>query len=109
MSLSSALSVMDRLVPISDFNKGHATKAFERAEDGKPIFVMKRNVPTAVILSYHEYKGLIEELEDSSDFRLAAERIESDDNTANLSRSEALHAMQLNESDIEAAEQLEIS
>ncbi len=52
--------VMDSLVPISLFNKGQATKIFNRLKDTKELFVLKNNKPSAVILSPEEYARLTE-------------------------------------------------
>ena len=38
-------NVMDCLVPISLFNKGQATKIFNRLKETKELFVFKNNQP----------------------------------------------------------------
>ena len=53
-------NVMDCLVPISLFNKGQATKIFNRLKETKELFVLKNNQPSAVILSPEEYTRLTE-------------------------------------------------
>ena len=53
-------NVMDCLVPISLFNKGQATKIFNRLKETKELFVLKNNQPSAVILSPEEYIRLTE-------------------------------------------------
>ena len=53
-------NIMDCLVPISLFNKGQATKIFNRLRETKELFVLKNNQPSAVILSPEEYTRLTE-------------------------------------------------
>ena len=109
IATTKTLDLMSRMVAISDFNKGKATQAFDTARDGEPVFVMKRNVPTAVILSFDEYYRMVEELEDADDYQQAVQRIASNPDDVTLSRDEALKAMGLDENTVRHAEPLEIS
>lgn len=46
------------LVPITQFNKGKASRLFTRAQKGETLIVIKNNSPVAVILSPEEYELL---------------------------------------------------
>ena len=46
------------LVPITQFNKGKASRLFTRAQKGETLIVIKNNTPVAVILSPEEYEIL---------------------------------------------------
>jgi prevent-host-death family protein len=112
MSVANAIEVLDRVVPISDFNKGKAGKAFARAEKGEPIFVVKRNVPTAVILSFDEYRKMQEELEDAQDYRMAVERINSNDSRMTYTTQQVMEQVGVTQNDLDALrkeDELEIS
>lgn len=56
----SATGVLDSLVPISQFNKGHASRIFDRLKDKKQMVVLKNNEPAAILLSPEEYVRLSE-------------------------------------------------
>ena len=62
MALPAA--TFDNIVSISDFSRGGASKAFEKAQGSVPVIVMKNNRPTAVITSPAEYAYLSETEED---------------------------------------------
>lgn len=50
--------VLNSLVPITQFNKGQASRIFDRLRTERHLIVLKNNVPTAVILSPEEYERL---------------------------------------------------
>lgn len=56
----SATGVLDSLVSISQFNKGHASRIFDRLKDKKQMVVLKNNEPAAILLSPEEYVRLSE-------------------------------------------------
>jgi prevent-host-death family protein len=70
--------MIDRLVPISLFNKGQSAKIFERVKTEHELIVMKNNMPVVAILSLDEYKRLREADEDLYFLRLADERMQGD-------------------------------
>ena len=47
--------VLERLVPITQFNKGKASQLFSRVQTGNPLIVMKNNSPIAVVISPEDY------------------------------------------------------
>lgn len=71
-------SVLDRLVPASEFTHGGASKAFSKVQVGEPVIVMRRSVPAYVIITpdeYREYEALRERREDEADLALAERRL----------------------------------
>ncbi len=51
-------SLYKHLVPITQFNKGKASRLFTRAQKGETLIVIKNNSAVAVILSPEEYELL---------------------------------------------------
>ena len=58
--------LIDRLVPISEFNKGQASKIFERLQTDRSLVIIKNNVPVGVLLSIEEYQELTTKIEQSN-------------------------------------------
>ena len=59
-----AHDTLNSLVSITQFNKGQASRIFDRLRSEKQLIVLKNNVPSAVILSPEEYIRLSELAED---------------------------------------------
>lgn len=56
MNLSFA-DFTDRLIPISEFSQGKASKIFaDVAKNNNEYIILKNNQPTAVVISIQEYK-----------------------------------------------------
>ena len=51
--------LIDRLVPISELNKGQASKIFERLQTDRNLVIIKNNAPVGGLLSVEEYGELI--------------------------------------------------
>ncbi len=58
--MATAVNVLQRLIPISQFNKGQASKIFDRLRAEKELIVLKNNQASAVILAPEEYSRLTE-------------------------------------------------
>ena len=66
----TASSVLDYIVPASDLNHGKAAQIISRVQVGSPVIIVKRSVPTAVVITpeeYREYERLREAREDAAD------------------------------------------
>lgn len=99
---------LSQLVPITQFNRGQATKIFDRAKAEGQIVVLKNNAPEAVILSMKEFTRMSEIIEDYNLLMLAQQRL-ANDNIKNAIPMEAVMAeLGITKSDIDAAEDLEI-
>lgn len=63
-SMAYAASILNSLVPITQFNRGQASRIFDRLHTESQLVVLKNNQPAAVILSPEEYARLSEIEED---------------------------------------------
>ena len=78
-------NLLQSLVPISQFNKGQASKIFDRLRSEKELVVLKNNQPSAIILSPEEYLRLTEIEEDYLLLLEANKRIEDNGDKATVS------------------------
>lgn len=106
--MSTAYDTLNSLVSVTQFNKGQASKIFDRLSAEKQIIVLKNNVPSAVILSPDEYIRLSEIEENYELITEAKSRLDKNKGKKALSESEVMHSLGISESDIENAEDLEI-
>lgn len=106
--MSIAYETLNSLVSITQFNKGQASKIFDRLSSEKQLIVLKNNVPSAVIISPDEYIRLSEIAEDYFLLTEAQERLKNNAEKKNLSFEEVMNDYGLTEEDIENAEDLEI-
>ncbi len=97
-----ALKVLDNIVPISDFNRGKSTQAFNKATDGNPVFVMKRNVPDHVIVTVDDFRRGEEAKEDLQLLMMALERTKSFDPGESIGRAELLDELSITEDELAA-------
>lgn len=101
-------SVMDRLVPISLFNKGQATKIFNRLRETKELFVLKNNQPSAVILSPEEYTRLTDIEENYMLLLQATSRLEANGNKSGIPMESVMEELGISEDELEGLEDIEI-
>lgn len=106
--MSIAYETLNSLVSITQFNKGQASKIFDRLSSEKQLIVLKNNVPSAVIISPDEYIRLSEIAEDYFLLTEAQERLKNNKGKKNVSFEEVMQNYGLTEEDIENAEDLEI-
>lgn len=99
-------SILDSLVPISQFNKGQASKIFDQLSSKKEIVVLKNNQPSAVILSPEEYERLMEIEEDYYLLIEANKRLSSNEET--YSTEDVLKKYNISEADLDELEDVEI-
>ena len=50
--------ILDSLVPITQFNRGQASRIFDRLHTENQLIVLKNNQPAAIILSPSEFQRL---------------------------------------------------
>lgn len=101
-------NIMDCLVPISLFNKGQATKIFNRLRETKELFVLKNNQPSAVILSPEEYTRLTEIEENYMLLLEATNRLEENGTKPAIPMEAVMVDLGISEKDLEAEEEVEI-
>lgn len=104
-------SIVDKIVPVSDFNKGKAGRIFSRLEKDEEIFVVKNNRPTAVVVSVKRWKAIaaaLEELEDLELEKIARERLARTKPEDFISDEDAMRSLGLTQEDIDNAKEPEI-
>ena len=101
-------NVMDCLVPISLFNKGQATKIFNKLKETKELFVLKNNQPSAVILSPEEYVRLTEIEENYTLLLEATSRLEANRDKPCISMENVMESLGIDMSELEELEDVEI-
>lgn len=106
--MSIAYETLNSLVSITQFNKGQASRIFDRLNTEKQLIVLKNNIPSAVILSPDEYVRLSEIAEDYCLLLEAQERLKNNSGQRSLSLDDVMRNYGISESDIENAEDLEI-
>lgn len=100
--MAIATNILQCLIPISQFNKGQASKIFDRLHDEKELIVLKNNQPSAVILSPEEYTRLTEIEED---YYLL---IEANGNKKTVSMDYVMRNLGIDEKELENAEDIDI-
>ena len=98
--------VLESLVPITQFNRGQASRIFDKLQTKNQLIVLKNNQPIAIILSLEEFNRL-NEIEEDYDLLLEAnKRLES--NSETFSMKEIMEDFGISEDDIINAEDVEI-
>ena len=101
MSFSS--NVLKSLVPITQFNRGQASKIFERLNKENHLIVLKNNQPAAIILSPEEYSRM-QEIEENYQLLLeAAERLEKN-TKPHITMNELLSELGISQKELDDAE-----
>ena len=75
METLSFSNVLDKLVPISRFNKGEANKIFDEVNETGYKVVLKNNNPTCVLMSPAKYRAFMDEIEEIRLHSSVAERL----------------------------------
>ena len=58
--MAATANILKSLVPITQFNRGQASRIFDRLHTESRLIVLKNNQPAAIILSPEEYSRLSE-------------------------------------------------
>lgn len=101
--MSYNTDILNSLVPITQFNRGQASRIFDRLHSQKQLVVLKNNQPAAVILSPDEYERLTEMEEDYTLLLEAAERLENNKVPAS-SMEDVMKELGISEDEFEKAE-----
>lgn len=73
--MAKTANVLNKLIPITQFNRGHASRIFDRLHTENQLVVLKNNQPAAVILSPAEFSRLSDIEEDYKLLKEAVERL----------------------------------
>ena len=94
--------ILDSLVPITQFNRGQASRIFDRLHTENQLIVLKNNQPAAIILSPSEFQRL-SEIEEDYTLLLEATRRLKEDSSSTSSREEVMSELGISEADLAAA------
>lgn len=94
--------ILDSLVPITQFNRGQASRIFDRLHTESQLIVLKNNQPAAIILSPSEFQRL-SEIEEDYTLLLEATRRLKEDSSSTSSRKEVMSELNISESELAAA------
>lgn len=101
-------NILKSLVPITQFNRGQASRIFDRLRTERQLVVLKNNQPAAVILSPEEYTRLTEAQEDYQLLLLARERLAGDNLQNAIPEQDVLSGLGITEEEIAQAEDVEL-
>ena len=94
--------ILDSLVPITQFNRGQASRIFDRLHNENQLIVLKNNQPAAIILSPSEFQRL-SEIEEDYTLLLEATRRLKENSSSTSSREEVMSELNISESELAAA------
>ena len=94
--------ILDSLIPITQFNRGQASRIFDRLHTESQLIVLKNNQPAAIILSPSEFQRL-SEIEEDYTLLLEATRRLKEDSSSTSSREEVMSELNISESELAAA------
>ena len=94
--------VLDRLVPITQFNRGQASRIFDRLNRENQIIVLKNNQPAAIILSPEEYRRLCEMEENYILLEETLGRL-MDKNASTSTMEEVMEELNISKEELESA------
>lgn len=99
---------LSRLIPITQFNRGQASRIFDRLRSESELIVLKNNQPSAVILSPDEYTRLAEIEENYKLLLEATKRLAANEGKTALSEAEVLKHFGITDTELEEMEEPEI-
>ncbi len=105
--MAIAAGLLKSLVPITQFNRGQASKIFDRLRTEPQLIVLKNNQPSAVILSPQEYERLLEVEEDYLLLLEANERLKNNNGKPAQSLASVMAELNITEEDLASAEDVE--
>ena len=94
--------ILDSLVPITQFNRGQASRIFDRLHTESQLIVLKNNQPAAIILSPSEFQRL-SEIEEDYTLLLEATRRLKGDSSSTSSREEVMSELNISEPELATA------
>ena len=97
-----------KVVPISCFDKGCASRIFDAVEHDGPTFVMNNDNPVCVLLSPRQYEAMTEMLSDTLLLEEAESRMSMNDDTKDISQEEMMRALGIRQEELDAID-VEIS
>ena len=100
--MTYAANVLNSLVPITQFNRGQASRIFDRLHTESQLVVLKNNQPAAVILSPEEYVRL-SEIEEDYDLLLEAAGRLAENSAPTVTMADIMEELGITEAELDAA------
>lgn len=97
----SMKNMMNRIVPISRFNRGEANKIFDELKQTGIKAVLKNNVRVGVIVAPEQYDEMVELLEDYALFFEAERRLKRAETVGFLSEKQVMDGLGIDETDLD--------
>ncbi len=101
-------NILNQLVSISQFNRGQASKIFDRLHSERQIVVLKNNLPTAIIITPEEYSRLVGIEEDHLLFLEATKRVSNEKKQNTLTIETIMTELGISQTDIDNCEEIEL-
>ena len=101
--MANAAKVLNSLVPITQFNRGQASRIFDRLHTESQLVVLKNNQPAAIILSPAEYARL-SEIEENYNFLLEASARLENNTASTISMENVMKDLNITPEEVTAAE-----
>lgn len=106
--MASIASVIENIVPVSDFSHGKAASIFRRITNQVPVTVVKNNRPVAVITTPEEFAYLSEAEENIVLLEMALERLAANKDGSPIPEDAVLEKLGLTQQDLDAIADSEI-
>ena len=104
MDQISAVGMMKKIVPITRFNKGEASKIFDEVQKNGTKIVVKNNHPACVLVSPDQYESLMEMLSDYLLLSEADKRMAGNNDDENISHEEMMDRLDITREDLDATD-----
>ena len=99
---------LTRLISITQFNRGQASRIFDRLHSEPELVVLKNNQPSAIILATDEYKRLAEIEENYYLLLEATKRLDANQGKSAIPEADVMKHFEITDADLEEVEDLEI-
>ncbi len=103
----ATIDIANRLVSISLFNKGQASRIFDRLRTQSELVVLKNNQPTAYILSPAEHQRISEMEENFYLLQEAYERLQKNEGQPALSMEQVMSHYNISQDELDQMEDVE--
>ena len=97
----SIKGMMKRLVPITRFNRGEASKIFDEVSESGVKIVLKNNVPVGVLVAPEQYQAMVEMLEEYTLFFEAENRMKNAASEATVPHAQVMKSLQISKSELD--------
>ena len=105
--MDSVESAIRRTVPITQFNRGHASKIFDDVKTHGAKVVIKNNTPACVLLSPDEYLQMVDEINDARLLAAANERLAHFDPSAVIPAERIWERLNVTDEELDAIGEVE--